>query len=301
MLKKRTIICVAIEGTYKTESIPVPATDAILVANPSISIEGARTIERENTTPALNKSQGIYGGSLRKISLEVENKGSGVAGTPPEFGDLLKISGMLESIVASTSVTYTEADDAIPSATVYYYEDGVLHKLIGCRATVSGSCETGEKGMMSFEITGHLKETIDAAIPTAAYISTLPVPFINVSVAIGGYGPAISKIDFDLGNTVATPASASDAQGYGEIVITERDMSGAFDPEATLLATKDWASEWKNGTIQTLSTGAVGSAAGNKYQVDMDVYYREISGGDRDGILTNEISCGVQALTFTYT
>lgn len=301
MLKKRTVILVAIEDTYKTIKVPDPATDAVLVGNPSYGTEAVRTIERENTTPALNKDQGIYGGSLRKISVEVENKGSGVAGVAPEFGDLLKICGMSENIVASTSVAYEEADENIPSATIFYYEDGLLHKLAGCRGTANVSCETGEKSIISFEITGHDKGTTDAPVPAAAYISTLPAPFINVSVNIGGFGPEISKVDFDLGNTVATPASASDAEGYGQIVITERDMSGSFDPEATLLATKNWENEWKTGAIQTLSTGEVGSVAGNKYQLEMDVYYREISGGDRDGVLTNEISCGVKAATITYT
>jgi len=301
MLKKRTIVCFALESSYKAEEIPNPATDSVLVANPSISIEGARTIERENTNPALNKDQGIYGGSLRKVSFEVENKGSGAAGTAPEFGKLLQACGMLETVVASTSVAYTEADEGIPSGTCYYYEDGILHKLIGCRGTFSVSAETGEKSTISIELTGHLKETVDAAIPSATYLATVPAPFINAAFTIGGFAAEISKVDLDLGNTVATPSSASDAEGYGQIVITERDMSGSFDPEATLLATKNWVNEWKTGAVQTLTTGAIGSVAGNKYQIDMDVYFREISGGDRDGVLTNEISCGVKAATLTYT
>jgi len=301
MLKKRTVLLIKLETTYKTEAVPAAGTDAILVANPSFGIEGARMIERENTKADLNKDQGIYAGSLRKVSFEVENKGSGVAGVAPEFGAALQACGMLETIVANTSVTYTEADEGIPSVTIHYFEDGILHILTGCRGEASGSLETGEKGTISFEFTGHLKASSDTPIPAAAYIETLPAPFIKASVDIGGFGPAISKIDFGLGNTVATPPSASDAEGYGEIVITERDMTGSFDPESTLMATKDWVNEWRTGIIQTLTTGVVGTTPGNQFKVDMDVYFREISGGDRDGVLTNEISCGVKAMSWIYT
>ena len=301
MLKKRTVILFKLESTYKTESVPAPSTDAVLVGNPSYGPEGARMVERENTSPALNKEQGIYAGSLRKVSFDVENRGSGTLGKAPEFGQLLQACGMLETTITDTSVSYSEADSNIPSGTLYIYQDGLLHKMVGCRGTFSGSIETGDKGISSIELTGHLKETIDAEVPVAAYISTLPVPFINASVKIDNYGPAISKIDFDLGNTVATPSSASDAEGYGEIVITERAMSGSFDPEATSIATKNWWYEWKVGILQTLSTGVIGSTSGNRYQVDMDVYYSEISSGDRDGVLTNDISCGIKAITFTYT
>ena len=92
---------------------------------------------------------------------------------------------------------------------------------------------------------------------------------------------------------MVTPPSVSAANGYSQIRITGRDVSGSFDPEATLLADHDFAAEWKSGAALALDSGVVGSAAGNRWRIQCPaISYREISEGDREGLRTLEIGFG---------
>lgn len=364
-LTKREVILAKVETTYGQDPGLTAAADSILVENPSWSNEGARMFERPATRPTMSKLQKVFAGSLKKISFECEVKGSGTAGSAPEIGHLLRACGLSETIVGGTSVTYAPISTAFESATIYYYQDGMLRKLHGCRGTVTLKAEVGGKMMASFEITGHgvcggtatagaattitlaatssaVNDTyngqtititagtglgqsraisayvgatkvatvavwttnpdatsvykisggpIDVALATPTYDSTVPVPLIAVPASIGAYAAVITNLEFALNQTLAMPGSISAPDGFAEIRITDRDPSGSFDPESTLVATKDWENEWETGQIQIIDTGVIGTVAGNKMRLLISyAYYSEIGPGDRDGIRTYDIS-----------
>jgi hypothetical protein len=298
MLVNREVILAKLESTYNADPTPAAGSDAVLVESPSWTNEGARMIERANVKATLGKDQSIFAGSLKAVSFEMEIKGSGSAGTPPEMGPLLRGCGLGETIVASTSVTYAPVSTAQESITIYYYADGMLHKLTGCRGNVSFSMEAGGAGKASFSFTGHNAGVTDAAMVTPSYDSTVPAPVINVPFTIGGYASVINSLSVDLSNGLATPSDMSSSDGFGEVIITARDVNGSFDPEAVLKATKDYINEWEAGTTMALSCGVIGSSAGNRYKVDMPaVYYREVGQGDRDGLRTFDISYGATEST----
>jgi len=143
MIINREVILVKEEVTYNLDPVPVEGDDAILVENLAWANEGLRMNERPAVRASIGQLQQVYGGMLRTVTFDVEMKGSGVAGTPPEMADLLEACGMLETVVAVTSVTYTPASTGHKSATVYYYQDGTLMKLTGCRGSVSFNMEVG--------------------------------------------------------------------------------------------------------------------------------------------------------------
>ena len=292
MLTNREVILAKIESVYNTD--PTPATtDAILVENPSWSLAGLRMVDRNNVKASTATDQKIYGGTLRGISFDVEIKGSGTAGTAPEIGTLLRACGLDETIVASTSVTYAPISTGFESITIYYYQDGILNKITGCRGNASFNLECGNKGMVSFTFTGHDGGTTDVSMVTPSYDSTVPPVFINAPFSIGAYSAVIAGLTFDMANTVATPPDVSATDGYSQIYLTKRDVNGTFSPEMTLVATNDWIGQLKAGTTMALDTGAIGATAGNIYQVTMPaVYYREMSPGDRDGVRTLENTFG---------
>lgn len=292
-LVNREVILAKIETTYNTDSVPVAGTDAILVEAPSWSHEGARLVERNNVKATLAKDKSVYAGTLKQVTFTVELKGSGAAGTPPEIGPLLRACGMQQTIVASTSVTYRPVSTGFESVTIYYFADGIRHVLTGCRGTVSFNLETGAFGKAEFTLTGHDGGVTDVAVPSPTYDTTVPPALINVPFAIGGYAAAVNALTVDLSNGVAMPASMSATDGYGEILITSRDVQGSFDPLQVNVATKNYIQEWKNGTTGSFSTGVIGSTAGNRYAFTGPVcYYREISPADRDGVRSFEIGCG---------
>ena len=297
-LVRREVLLFKIETTYNTDAVPVEGVDALLVENLSHSLEGLRMVERAPIDGSIAKKQSVYGGTLMSVTFDMEIKGSGAAGTAPESGAPLRGCGMGETIVASTSVAYSPVSSSHESATIYFYEDGSLYKLTGCRGSVSGALETGEFGKFSFTFTGHLASKTDVSLPSPSYDSTLPAPLINVPFTIGGYAAVINNLSFDLGIELATPPSISATDGYSTVLITGRDVNGSFDPEATLVADQDFLGDLQSSATNALACGVIGSVAGNRYRIDMPaVSYRELSPGDRDSLRTYEIGYGASEST----
>jgi len=293
MLVNREVLLAKIEGTYGFDPVPVPASDSILVSALNWNNEGARMNERPAARSSLAPLQHIFGGTLRSISFDAEIKGSGVAGTAPEIGTLLRGCAFAETIVASTSVEYKPASTGHESLTFYYYQDGTLMKLTGSRGSVVFNLEAGKQGMASFTFTGHSEAANDAALVIGAYDSTVPAPFIGAGFSLGAYAAVVSKLTCDISNQVATPPNPNAADGYGDIQITGRDVAGSFDPEHVLVVTKPFEADWRAGILETLTTGTVGSVAGNRFSFNYpSIYAREISPADRDAIRTLEYSFG---------
>jgi len=292
MLKNREVILAKVESTYNTDSTPA-ATDAVLVEALSWANNGLRMVDRPVMRANIGKVKQVYAGRLVDFTFTAEIKGSGAAGTAPELGALFRACGLDETVVASTSVTYAPVSTAHESVTLYMYRDGKRIILTGCRGNVSFAFETGGLGKASFTMTGHVAAETDTAMVTPSYDTTVPPALINVPFSIGSYSAVINALNFDLSNTIATPADMSAADGYGAVQITARDVNGSFDPEDNLVATKDWLGIFTGGTNQALDTGVIGSVAGNRYQVTMPVtYFKDVSPADRDGVTTLEIPFG---------
>lgn len=99
---RNAVLLAKIETTEGTENAPSASTDAILVENPRIK-PTANLINTNEVTGSLDGRGPIVGGTRVDLSFDVYLKGSGAAGTAPEFGDLLKASGFAE-VITSTAV-----------------------------------------------------------------------------------------------------------------------------------------------------------------------------------------------------
>lgn len=292
-LVRREVILAKIESTYNNNALPVPATDAVLVENPAWTHAGATLIERNNVKATLGKTKSIFGSTLKSVSFDAEVKGSGSAGVAPEIGVLLRGCGMSEVVVASTSVTYEPVSSDFESLTLFYYADGIRHVITGARGNVSFTLEAGQAAKARFTFTGHDGGVSDVPMVSPSYDTTVPAPLINVPFSIGGFSAAISSLSFDLGNIVAFPPDIRSPDGFGEIIINDRDVNGSFDPEQVLVGDNDYIGDWKGGGDLALTTGVVGSVAGNRFAVSKPaVTYRDIAPGDREGLRTFEIGFG---------
>lgn len=300
MLKKREIILAKIETTYGTDPTPQAASDAVMVEDLNWSHAGARMNERPALRPSLGRLQDAFGGTLLQLTFAAELKGPGVAysaSVRPEIDPLLRACGMAATVVTTQgqeTCTYKPASTLIESCTIYYYRDGKVFKLTGCRGTVEFQLEVGAVGKARFTITGHVADEADAAFPTPTFDSTKPPTVRGGEFKIGGtYAAIISALNVNLNNQVATPPDLNAADGYGEIRITGRDVAGSFDPEDVLVATKPFINNWKAGAAAAITTGVIGGTQYNRYKFDLPaVYYREIAPGERDGITTLDITFG---------
>jgi len=130
---------------------------------------------------------------------------------------------------------------------------------------------------------------IDTALATPTYSAIVPVPLIAVPFSVDSYAAVISKLAFDVGLNLVTPPDISSPDGFGELQIIGRKLTGSFDPEAVLVATHDFHGKWKAGNAMALDTGQIGTTAGNRYRIQMPgISYTGVGKGDRDGITVYE-------------
>lgn len=287
---KRELILIKIETTQGTDAVPTAALDAVLVEDIGWSYAGARMVERNPVKGTLGKFQSIFAGTLMEMTFKAEIKGSGVLGTPPEIGPALRACGIDETIVASTSVSYSPVSTGQESVTIYYFEDGARYDILGCMGNPNVNLPVGEIGMVEFTFTGHVVGPTDVALPTGTFDAINPAPVIAGAFSAIGFSAVINALSMDLGNEISTPADFNAADGYSNVFIADNDPAGSFDPEAPLLlATKDFHAEWRAGTNGSIETGTIGPAT-ERYALTMPTsYYRELGPGDRDGLRAYEI------------
>jgi len=262
LLTRKRLILAKAETTYGTDSTPVGA-DAVLVRNLDITPLEADVVSRDLIRPYLGNSEQLLGNTRVGITFEVELAGSGTAGTAPRYGALLKACGFSETVVASTSVTYAPVSSSFSSATIYFNNDGVLHKATGCRGTFTMTCNLNEIPVISFTMTGIYNAPTDTAAPTTTY-SNQATPLIfkegNTSnFSLLSYSGCLMNVSFDVANEVV----------YRELIgctkqtlITNRAPAGEVVIEAPTIAQKDYFTIANNNTTGSL-TFAHGTTAGN--------------------------------------
>lgn len=223
------------------------------------------------------------------IGFKTEVKGSGTAGTAPALGKYLISCGMKETVVASTSVTYTpeSALANIPTMTIAAYRDGLRKLMKGARGNLKYTGKGGEPGMLEFEFIGVDVDVTDVALPTPSGVeATVPFPLLSAAFSVAGFSALISQIQFDLANVLQRRGDINQASGFISTLLTSREPKGSFDPEDELVADHDFYGRWKANTTGVV-TWKHGLTAGNIVTFSIPkAQYIKIAEGDRGGIAT---------------
>jgi hypothetical protein len=151
---RNSAILAKIETTYGTDAVPTGAANALLVSNLSITPLNAQNVDRGLVRNFMGGSEQLVGNAYKDVSFSVELAGSGTAGTAPAWGALLRACGFAEAVSAAVRVDYTPISSAFESNTIYYHLDGALHKLLGCRGSVSLDMSEGARPVMKFKMLG---------------------------------------------------------------------------------------------------------------------------------------------------
>lgn len=201
-LKTREVMLAGVETTYGKDPGLTAAANAIEVEDLNWAHESAKMIERPVVRPSLGKKQQVYGGSLKAISFKLAIKGSGTAGTAQDSSPILRACGLAETVTGGTSVVYKPASSSLESITVYYYEDGLLHKIHGAVANAATlELDAGGRLMLSVTLVGHMMSygTAQSAgattIVIAATESAVDDTFNGQSIEIiAGTGVGATKV-----------------------------------------------------------------------------------------------------------
>jgi hypothetical protein len=267
---RNAAILAKIESVYGTDPTPSGAANAILVSNLTINPLNANNISRDLIRSYFGGSEQLVGTANVECSFDVELQSSGALGTAPAWGPLLRACAFAETITASTRVEYAPVTNSVESVTIYYHDDGVLHKLLGARGTVEIKMNISERPMLMFKFTG-----LDGGISAVANPSTTltgwktPAPVTDTNtgdVTLGctyttgtlsaGTAYPSRGIEFNIGNDVKFTALLG-----GETVdLTQRDVAGKFMLDLTAANEVSFMATVKANTTQavgiTHGTGA---------------------------------------------
>lgn len=268
---RKTAILFKPETTYLTDPTPSASTNALLVSNMRINPLAAQNVPREVLRHYFGGSEHLVGTRYIDMTFDVEIAGSGAAGTAPAWGPLLRCAGFAEAITADTRVDYTPISASFEGGTVYWYDDGVLHKAHGCRGDASFKLGLGGVPVISFHFMGIDGGISEASVPTATLTAwkapiaitdpntgdvTLGASYSSGSLSGGNAYPS-RGIELALGNELAHVPLL----GGESVDITGRDVSGKVQLDLTAAQEVSLMASVKANTLTSLGFQH-GSSAG---------------------------------------
>ncbi|MFZ9620421.1 MAG: phage tail tube protein [Prochlorococcaceae cyanobacterium] len=263
LLSRKRLILAKAESTYGTDPTPTGAANAILVRNLEITPLQAETVSRELIRPYLGVSDQLLAQTRVEVTFEVELAGSGTAGTAPAYGPVLKACGLSETVVATTSVTYAPVSASFSSVTIYFHNDGIRHKVTGCRGTFTLNAQVGQIPTIAFTMTGIYNAPTDESLPSPTYANqAAPLIFKNGNTSnfsVFSYSGCLQSLNFDVANNIVYRELVGCTK---EVLITDRGPNGTCVIEAPSIATKDFFTI-ANGSTTGSITFQHGATAGN--------------------------------------
>lgn len=268
-IRARNVLLLAkLETVVGTDAVPTAPLNAMHAKVTSIQPTVTQFAERGNVRAYFGSGGQVQVANHSEIDIEVELAGAGAAGTAPAYAPLLKACGMAETLTASTTAVYKPETDSTDSVTIYFYLDGLVHKMTSARGNVSFEINASSIPVMKFHFLGLYVTAADAAMPTTADYAGFKTPLAVTKVntptwSIHGATGAMQSLSVDLGNQV----SYRNLIGYEGIVLTDRRVTGQASLEMVTVATKAWHEAVRLGTLGAL-TLVHGSVAGAIIQVD---------------------------------
>ena len=296
-LIKRHLLLADIETAYGAgAALDLDGGDAILIENFTHNpVEQSTVLERGGLTGSLSMPKTVFVGRLAGFSFDTEFKTSGAAGTPPEYGRLLKACGLEETEVTDTSVTYATDIHAIASDEIVLWDGGAdVHQLLGARGNLGVNLEAGTYAKLNFAMTGHPVAPVALARVTPVYDGKPPIPLKNVTMTIDAFGTwEIYSAVLAMNATVSAPEVMTGVltTGYASVEITEwspelvvtmtaDDIADGYDPFSDMEASLD----------RVITISPPGSA-GNIITINAPMaIITAISTGDVEGRLTYEVT-----------
>lgn len=264
---KKKVILLKAETVYGTDIVPTGALNAILARNVTFNENPTTGQPRDLVKPTLGNV--VEPQTLRKVELtfDVEMAGSGAVDTPPAYGPGLRACGLAETINALVDVQYDPVSAAYESASAYINIDGVLHKMLGVRGSVSLVIEPNAVPLFRLTLQGLHVDPTTVALPAAvftAFKDPLPVSNVNTpTFTLHGTASILRSLTLDLAQTVVH----QDLIGAEDIQITGRNPRGSVVMRMPPLATKDWFAAGKAETLGALQL-IHGTVAGAIVQID---------------------------------
>lgn len=258
LLAARSLVSVKLETTNGTRNAP-DATNATFPRFNAVLTPDVQVIPREPQGSSISPIKSLAGSRAARITFDQFMQGDGSA-SPPQWFDLLRMCGLSLSVATLTPVT-----PPTETGTIYHYRSGMMQVMLGCMGNASITFTNGAPANIGFEVMGVLDADEDEAFVSPTYNTTI-APRGHSTFTIGGTTYPISSWTLETGNEIQmrehpTAADAnSEYTGFKNAQIIRRRPRFTVDPEAVLIATKDWMDIWRDRTevalVATLAGGA---------------------------------------------
>jgi hypothetical protein len=231
MNANKELILMALETSYGVDASPVVALHALRAANISATPMETEEKELEYKKETFGSTESIITRINSKLSFDMYVAGSGAAGTVPPVGIPLQACGHSETIVPGDSVIYAPVAVGIKSATIYFYKDGILHKMLGCYGTMKKTYPAGEPPKWTFDFQGIYCDPEDTTMPTNTnwdrYISPRAViPTFTGAISIFGNDSFhVKEFTVDGKRKIVSPPWAN----FDETLISDATPDGSFE------------------------------------------------------------------------
>jgi hypothetical protein len=280
-LIRNTAILLKAEATYGTDPTPTGSANAMLVSNLSITPINAQNVDRDIIRPFLGGSEQLLGTRYVEMGFDLELAGSGTVATAPAWAPALLAAGFAQTLTATIRADYLPISTSIPSNTIYWYDDGVLHKLSGGRSNAVLKLNQGAKPVITFTYTGLYSTPTATALPTITTTAwktpQIPTSAFSQSLTLGAshntaLTPAFTGgtaypsqgIEIDLGNSVNFNALI----GGEDVTISQRSVSAKITIDADASQEVAFMTQVESATLTSI--GMIhGTVANNKVGVFM--------------------------------
>lgn len=271
----KTVILAKIETTSGTDAVPTGAANALLVSNVSITPLDAANVDLNYIRAYFGNSPTLVGSASVKCSFTVDLAGSGTAATAPAWGACVQACAVGETtgLLTPNRVEYLTASDTLKTATIYYYDDGVLHKLLGCFGNMKIEAKNGDSPKLMFDFVG-LDGGATAAANATPTLTAWKVPVsvtkanvVDITLGCTYAAGALSGgtvynstgISIDFGNEVKFQPMLTTEQ----VILTNRKMTGSIELDLTAAQEVTQLTNAKAITLQGLGF-TLGTTTGAK-------------------------------------
>jgi len=261
------LVLAKIEVTKGTDPTPAPASDAVRCRSVTVT-EGQTNLDRAVVKQTMGNLAHVIGKQTLQAEIVCELRGSGAAGTAPEWGPLMQACRTVETVTPATSVAYAPSTATENSVTIYVYKDGLL-KLVGSVGTFTLSADADGIPIITFTMQAPYVAPTATAVPGgAAYDATQPLVLKSSDTFSDGAAVKVSTFTLDAGNDVQEHYTT----GNHEFVVANRAPSLTFTKDSV-----NTAAEWTAlvaGTDAVMQS-VIGATAGNIATVDAPVGRRQ--------------------------
>lgn len=262
---RNSVLLAKLETTYGVDATPTGALNAMLAKAVNVSPLEQDAVQRDLQRPYFGNDEQIPVGTRIAITFEIELAGSGAEGDAPAYGPLLLACAHSETINALVDVRYkpiTVSPDDQDSVTLIYNLDGVQHKALGCKGTVSFAFDARGVPVMRFAFTGLYADVVDAAVTGVDFSAFIKPKSVNYrdtpSCNYFGQPIVVQSCSLDVGLQVVY----RNLIGFEGVRITDRAARGALSFEYQKVIQYNWFQKVKNNESGALNL-VHGTVAGN--------------------------------------